>query len=445
MARKDLSTRDVSDFAAGELQYVLAEDNKKEAEPTVSVEEAMAEKPVFRVQTTRDVTRVLFISNNPELLNPTKQTLDGYINISDLFDEVHVLVLRAGIAPKNPVLRASENVWIYTAAAKHWWDLPKVGMQVIADQLSFASGFRPDLIVARDPFESAIIAKKVSKQFGKPAQLHIIEDFTSIDFLKKQKANFFRRFLPYFTVKNFNSVRTITESVADKIRKRFDPLDLKTLPRLQNYEALITKESDKILSYKYHGFSVFLLYIGPLTHDCGLHELINASKFILSNQRIGLIVIGDGPAKGEIQKQVKVLGIEEQIIFEKPDEDVFPYLKGSHILFVTEGTRASEEIVLKGAAAGIPLVLTKTEQREDVFVDKYSAYFIDIKNEETITGAVSDLLNDVQGRKVMAQNAQAVIKEKFHFDPSEYQAAYRLSIEEALFIEEELEGKSDND
>lgn len=445
MARKDLSTRDVSDFAAGELQYALTKEKKQEAEPTVSVEEAMAEKPVFRVKTTRDVTRVLFISNNPELLNPTKQTLDGYINISDLFDEVHVLVLRAGIVPKNPVLRASENVWIYTAAARHWWNLPKVGMQVIANQLSFASGFRPDLIVARDPFESAIIARKVSKQFGKPAQLHIIEDFTSIDFLRKQKANFFRRFLPYFTIKNFNSVRTVTEAVREKIKQKFNPIDLQTLPRLQNYEAMITKESDKKLADTFHGFSIFLLYIGPITHDCGLHELVSAARFILRNERIGLIIIGDGPAKGEIQKQARTLGIDRQIIFESLEADVFPYLKGSHILFVTEGTRASEEIVLKGAAAGIPLVLTKTEQREDVFVDKYSAYFIDIKNEETITGAVSDLLNDVQGRKVMAQNAQVVIKEKFHFDPSEYQAAYRLSIEEALFIEEELEGKSDND
>ena len=90
MARRDLSTRDVSDFAAGELEYVLTREKKSEAEPTVSVEEAMASKPVFRANDSRDVTRVLFISTDIELLNPTKQTLDGYTDLSDLFEEVHI-------------------------------------------------------------------------------------------------------------------------------------------------------------------------------------------------------------------------------------------------------------------------------------------------------------------------------------------------------------------
>lgn len=436
MSRNDLSTRDVSDSAAGELEYVIAKDTKKEVEPTVSVEEAMAEKPVYKVTSTRNVTRVLFISNNQELLNPTKQTLDGYVNISDLFDEVHVVVLRTGIPPKNPVLRASENVWIYTASATHWWQLPKVGMQVVGDQLSFASGFRPDLIVARDPFESAIIARRAGKQFGRPTQLHIIEDFTSLEFLQKRKSNFFRRFLPYFTIKNFGSVRSKTEALTKKVQQRFGPADLKTLPRLQNYEALINKNTNVQLTDMYHGFSIFLLYVGPLTENCGLHKILDASKFILRNERVGLIVIGDGPAKDALQKQAKALEIEKQVIFEKETVDTFPYLKGAHLLFVTETTRQSEEVVLQAAAVGMPIVLTKTEQREDVFVDKYSAYFIDSKDTESITGAVSDLLNDVQGRQLMGQNAQGVIKEKFHFDPTEYQAAYRLSIEEALFTDE---------
>ncbi len=52
------------------------------------------------------------------------------------------------------------------------------------------------------------------------------------------------------------------------------------------------------------------------------------------------------------------------------------------------------------------------------------------------------ILNDVEGRSIMAKNAQQTIAEKFHFDPKEYQTAYRLSIEEALFIAPE---KSNDD
>ncbi len=439
MARRDLSTRNISDHAAGELEYVLTREKKKEAEPTVSVEEAMAEKPIFRANTDRDVTRVLFISTDIELLNPTKQTLDGYVDVSDLFDEVHILVMRIGIPPKNPVLRASQNVWIYTAAAQHWWELPRVGMKMVNDQLSFASGFRPDLIVARDPFESAWLANKVAKSFKRPAQLHVVEDFISPDFHNTQSGNFFRRFLPYFTINKFESIRTVTNAVAMKIKERFSPSDLKVLPRIQKYEAMILATADKCLSDKYNEFAVFLLYIGELTHKSGAFKVLEATKFILRNKRIGLIIIGEGSAKNEIQKQAKNMGILKQVIFEKENVELLPYLKGAHMLLVPDTTLKSEETVIKGAAAGIPLLIASTEKRDDIFTDKYSAYFVDPDNVETITKGISDLLNDVEGRSVMAKNAQDMISEKFHFDPTEYQAAYRLSIEEALFTESSKE------
>ena len=65
MSRRDLSTRNVSDHAAGELEMVLSRPKEElESEPTISVEEAMAAKPVFKVTSNRDVTRVLFISTD---------------------------------------------------------------------------------------------------------------------------------------------------------------------------------------------------------------------------------------------------------------------------------------------------------------------------------------------------------------------------------------------
>lgn len=436
MPRKDLSTRDISEHAAGELEMILSKKEEKEAEPTVSVEEAMAEKPVFKVTTDRDVTRVLFISTEVELLDPTRQTLDGYVDLSDLFDEVHVLVLRIGIPPKNPVLRASANVWIYTVAAAYWWELPGAGMKMVDDQLSFAAGFRPDLIVARDPYESAWLANKVAKKYHKPTQLHVVEDFTIPEPGKKNLAEYAKRYIPLFTIKNFSSVRTLTDSVAAKIKDRFDIDDLKVLPRLQNYESLISATTEKRLSEKYQGFSIFLLYVGKLSRDSGVFKVLEAVRFILRNKRIGLVIVGDGPAKMEVMKKVRSMKVERQVMFEKPEVDLLPYIKGAHILIVPDTDVASEETVLKGAASGIPLLISQTEKRNDVFADKYSAYFINPEEPETISSGVSDLLNDVEGRMIMAKNAQTTIAEKFHFDPTEYQAAYRLSIEEVLFLEQ---------
>lgn len=446
MARRDLSTRDVSEHAASELEYIITRDKKSDEPvvPTVSVEEAMSHERVFKRVSNRDVTRVLFVSSNTRLLNPTQQSLDGYINISELFDEVHILILRKGIKALRPVLRPKKNVWIYTASSRYWWLMHYAGKQMIEDQLVFANGFRPDLIVARDPFESALVVSDVAKKYNCPSQLHILEDYTTREFLQQNRSNFWRRFVPLLTIPRFASVRTITNGIEKKLEKRYTIPDLETLPRLQNYETLIKLNSEINLKEKYKPLIFFLVFVGNLSYDSTLHRAIDAARFVLQNRRVGMIVLGDGPARGEFQKRAKTLGIEEQVIFETKAKSIIPYLKSAHMMIVTDTTPDSEELVLKGAAAGIPMIMSRTEKREDVFEHGESAFLCDESDVQAFTDRINDLLNDVNLRKLFVESAQRIISMKFHEDPYKYREAYRLSIEQALFIEmdEEIEHKN---
>lgn len=436
---KDLYMKDVSSRAAGELEYALTRERRQQsaAVPTVSVEEAMTHERVYHVQTKRDVTRVLFVSTDTQLLNPTQQTLDGYIDIRDLFEEVHILILRTGIAPKNPVLRVADNVWLYTAAAKYWWQTPFAGIALAQEQLSFASGFRPDLIVARDPFESALVALNIAKRFNRPCQLHVLDDYTSPAFLKVNPSNFWRRFLTWHTMKQFDSVRTATHNLKRVVGKRVAIADLKTLPRFQNYDALLRAQPLVDVREKFHNFSVILLYIGELTYDSALWQVIDAASFALRNPRVGLIVIGKGVAKNEFEKRAKVQGVEQQVVFLSKVEDVVSYLKAATMLIVPDVDSASEEVVLKGAAAGVPLIIAETEKRSDVFTHAESAYLYEPGNVQALTDRINDLLNNIPLRQEFIDRAQALIASEFHQDSLAYQEEYRLSIEQALFVTEQ--------
>lgn len=448
MAKRDLSNLDASSYAASELEYVIKREKKLSEPliPTISPQQAMAEERVFKVNSNRNVTRVLFISRNSELLNPIQQTLDGYINISDLFDEVHILILRQGIPPKNPVLRVADNVWIYTAASKFWWLTPKAGIKMIEEQLKFASGFRPDLIVARDPFESAIVAYKIGKEYGRTTQLHILDDFTTGGFIKKDQHNFWRRFLPRFTIPHFSSVRTLTSSVQTMLQKKFVISDIDVLPRYQNYEELIDIKASIDLKEKYKPFVFTMLFVGKLGHESTLYRAMDAARFVLRNPRVGMIVIGDGNAIGEFKRRAKLLEIEQQVVFESKISDIVPYIKSANILIVTDTDADSEELVLKGAAAGIPMVMARTEKREDFFSHGESAFLCDVTDGQALTDKIDDLLNNVGLRRQFVINGQEIIRRQFHSDPSEYQEAYRTSIEQAFFVEtEEKEGSEEGD
>jgi glycosyltransferase involved in cell wall biosynthesis len=145
--------------------------------------------------------------------------------------------------------------------------------------------------------------------------------------------------------------------------------------------------------------------------------------------------LGDGPTKNEFVKRTKLLGIEKQVVFEKEISEAEAYLKSANILIVTDTDAASEEIVLKGAAAGIPMVMSRTERREDLFIEGSSAFLCEPTNVQSFTSCIDKLLNGVALRKQFGWQTQDMIKEKFHHNPNEYRESYRASIEQAFFVD----------
>ncbi len=436
MARKNLSQLNADEFASNSLDYVLEKEKRvKDDTRYLSVEEAINENTVYKASSSRNETRVLFISRDESLLNPTQQSLDGYTNISDLFDEVHILILRQGIKARNPVLRVAKNVWLYTASDRNWWKTPFAGMSLARQQLVFAEGFRPDLIIARDPFESAVLGIMLSKKYKRPLQLHVLENYSKLEFIKKDKRNIWRSRLAPYVISRVDSIRISTVAMYDFIKAKFSVKDLAILPRFNNYESLISIPKTIDLRDRYKPFVFIMLYIGKLTNESAVNRAIDAGRFGLRNPHVGLIILGDGPAKKMFEKRAEILGIKEQVVFESDVKDVVPYLKSANVLIVPDTDAESEEVVLKGAAAGIPMVLSRTAIREDIFTDGESALFSAPDNIDEFSLKLNILMNDVPLRNHMVQLAQEMIVAKFHEDPNKYLTAYRESLEQVLFIE----------
>lgn len=437
MSGRDLFRTDASDYERSSLERALDSGRRKDSTKYLSVEEALNAEAVYQAVSSRDVTRVLFISRDESLLSPTKQSLDGYTNVADLFDEVHILILRQGIPTKTPVLRVSDNVWLYTATHHSWWMTYFSGRKLAVEQLVFADGFRPDMIVARDPFESAVVAISLGREYERPVQIHVLENYVSKDFFESSRKNWWRRFLPRFTIPRVKSVRTTTKAMATFLAKQFAVPDLSILPRLNNYESLIKVQPTINLKDKYKPFVFIMLYIGRLGYDSMFYRLLDAARFGLRNPHLGLIALGEGSGQKEFEKRAEVLGIREQVVFEPNIKDQVPYLKSANVLIVPDITPESEEVVLQGAAAGIPLILARTPAREDLFVDGQSALLCDPGSVDEFSLKLNILMNDVLLRRQLVEAAQNMITSRFHEDPEVYKNTYRESIEQVLFLNDE--------
>jgi glycosyltransferase involved in cell wall biosynthesis len=147
-----------------------------------------------------------------------------------------------------------------------------------------------------------------------------------------------------------------------------------------------------------------------------------------------MVVLGEGVAKSEFVKRSRVLGIEQQVIFETGLPNITAYINSAHILVVTDIDGDSDELVLKAAACGIPMVMARNEKREDVFVHGESAFLCDPGDTQAFTDNIDILQNSIATRTALVENAKAIIRKKFHGNQAQYREAYRTSIEQAFFV-----------
>jgi glycosyltransferase involved in cell wall biosynthesis len=102
-----------------------------------------------------------------------------------------------------------------------------------------------------------------------------------------------------------------------------------------------------------------LLYIGELRHLKGVDLLIDAVASLRAcGQKLTATIVGRGNARLELEEQVRRAGLDEAIRFVSPLRAREAFALG-RILVVPSRAESFPYIVLEGAAAGKPLVVTK--------------------------------------------------------------------------------------
>ena len=427
---------DHSEQAQNLLESVLREDDDDTTPADIiSVEEALKERPIMQYDTGREKTRILFVTNDTTFLNPTDDSLERFFTLINYFDEMHIMVLRSGTVPTKPVLRVRDNIWVYIASAENWWWTPVVANEVVAEkQLMFAGGFRPDLIVALEPFESGLAAQMIGKRFNRPVQIHVRTDFTKRRFSKVSSRDKWRRMIARYVLKRATSVRAQTGRIKNNIKKYCpNVVDIKVLPRFNNFKSITEVEPEFDVHDKYKMYNKILLYMGALDKDSTLYQAIDVLKYVLANPRVGLIVVGDGVSQNDCVKKIQKLGLETQTVFLKSIIEPATYLKTADVLVVTDKHTQADEIALQGAVAGIPAIMTHTETREEYFTDEKNA-FLCPDNEDKFLEKLRTLVHNLDVRAKFKGNLATQVVPRLAADSEVYQVLYRNSVE-MVFLE----------
>ena len=408
---------------------------------TTSIEEERSGEQVIEREFGREKSRVLFITKDVSYLERKSSAMLTLETLVPFFDEIHIMVLLP-MGGKEDVSRIRSNMWVYRVRARYWWQLPNEALAAAETQLTFSDGFRPDVIVALDPFESGYAALRIAKKFGRPFQIRVTEDFTNERFKNAEKHNKWRARMAKRVLKRADGVRTETVQMSQILESYLPGIrDVRVLPQFHNFKSFLHAEPSFNVHDRYKDFHYIALAFGPLTVDSHLHDTFAAFNLILRNPHIGLVVIGRGPAKKMFEEKASLLGIKRNVVFLSDAPDLVSYLKTADVLVQTDTSRGSEDVVLQAAAAGLPIVMYETDMRADLFDDGESGSLSEKGDVQGIYEGVKSLLNNIALRTRYKDAARHMIETRLVEDKDVYHRALRDSIEVTLNPEDSKDQK----
>lgn len=453
----DQDLYDVKDKATYVLGQVLAGsvddiDNLGDKNGQVAVESALEEDKLLTTNdTNRNKSRVLIVTSDIRVLEEGSLEHDFYSKLAPQFDEVHIMVTTSLHHSKKLTKRVGDNLWIYTTGHVSWLGVPLSVGRVAKKQLMFGGGFRPDFVVATDPYESALGAYMLANKHDRPFLLQVSELFWTETFKKKKKSNHWRQRIASWLLNRVNSVRVSTNEIFDYLKEHYKDIpDLSVLPRHYNIKAIIdatSRETEDLFPQ----FNSVFLYVGKLDHNSTLFRVIDAMREALQSPRAVLVVVGDGPSKEEFKKRAEIFGIDKQVIFKPDTVDTLSIMKSADLFICPDITEASDDIVIKAAAAGIPLLLAKTDLRKDLFTDGEDALLCDPEDTQAFANSVMKIVGNKPLMTKLKSGAQYTIRNRLHEDPEVFYQSYRDSLERVFNLttvedtnKSEAESETDN-
>lgn len=402
---------------------------------TVSAAAARRSAPILETESSRTMVRLLILTRNVSIRELGSLAQRHMLELGQVFSEIHIIILNERDEDTVATVRLSDNIWLYSTESTTWWRTPLDAYRIAEEQISFAGGFRADVIVAEDPFECGLAGYFIAKKHARPFQVHVLEDIYEPAFEDRDEHNALRLFAARFVLPRAGCVRTLGEFVRASIVDEYPKLAAHTemLPTYYNLRAWRDTVPTFDLKDRYPQFKFIVLHISTMQVHSHTSEVITAMAGILHRYpTIGLVIVGNGPLRSAIEKQVITLGIHNQVEFEPMPAEVISHMKTASMLLHLSEDPEEDQYVLQAATVKLPMVASIGSVANTLFVDGDSALLCQSADTFGAGKRVNTFLNENQLRTRLALNAQEVVFERIEQDYARYLEAYRNSIERCV-------------
>ena len=252
--------------------------------------------------------------------------------------------------------------------------------------------WKPDVIHSQCEFFSYGFASYISRKTGAPI-VHtyhtLYEQYVTYIFPSQKIGAFFVGKLSKFRLRRAEAVVAPTQKVEAVLKKYGIGSPIHVVPSgiaLEQHKGRISEEErrKKRSELGIPEDHTVLLNLGRLGTEKNLPELIELFSIALShNPRLTLLIVGDGPARKELEELAARRGAAEHVIFTgmvDPAEVHMYYQLGD--IFVSASTSETQGLTyIEAAANGLPLLCRRDPCLDGVLVEGRNGYEYEAEQE----------------------------------------------------------------
>lgn len=250
--------------------------------------------------------------------------------------------------------------------------------------LKIIKNIKPDVIHSHSPGVIGTNAV-ISSHFAKIPLIFTYHTFLqdSVYFFSEGMQKFARTLLEiwlrwYF--RRCNAIIAPSKYVANELRRYNKRIE--TIPTGIDIKKFENGNGKRIKER--FGDKKLILHVGRIVKEKNIDLLIKAAPHVINKLDAIFLIIGEGPAKKELEKMVKKMELEKEFLFTGfiPDEELPDYYKAADVFVIPSTYETQGIVILEAMAAGVPVVAANARAIPDFVFDGSNGFLFPPGNEK---------------------------------------------------------------
>jgi glycosyltransferase involved in cell wall biosynthesis len=143
--------------------------------------------------------------------------------------------------------------------------------------------------------------------------------------------------------------------------------------------------------------------------------------------RLRLLVIGDGPARAEIEAAAEEHGVTDEVVMTGFRADAAELVRAMDIFLLPSLTEGTSLALVGAMAAGVPAVATSVGGTPEVLEHGRTGLLVESRDQDALTAAIRELIEAPDRARSMGEAARQVYLDRFTFEGmiERFRAIYR--------------------